>query len=172
VETKPLIIPDDNRILFFDRDRQGFGFLSNFREAPITLDGLTWRSTEYYYQAQKSRFSDYRQAIREAKSPGHAKRPATDPRLSKKIGKQSWFYGRENAIRADWQSVKLSIMESAVRAKFNQHADLKRMLLETLDAEIIEDSGFDSFWGIGKDGQGTNRMGTVLVAVRTELRNI
>jgi len=41
-------------------------------------------------------------------------------------------------------------------------------LLHTRPAELIEDSP-DNFWGIGKDGNGENNLGKLLMAVRQEL---
>jgi N-glycosidase YbiA len=165
-------VPGDNRILFFRRDRDLFGFLSNFHVAPITIDGEVWRSTEFYYQAQKSDNPEYRDAIRNAKTAGHAKGLASAPARSRKTRKRSWFRDRIDQCRPDWNSVKLSIMEKAVRTKFGQHPDLLEMLLATCDAEIIEDSPYDQFWGIGRDGKGDNWMGRTLMKVREELRLI
>jgi len=71
-----LVIPADNRILYFGRDRATFGFLSHFHSAPILLDGEVWPTVEHYYQAQKSPDPAYRQAIRDAATPGRAKRLA------------------------------------------------------------------------------------------------
>ena len=166
----PLPIPEDGRILFFERDRAQFGFLSNFHDAAIELDGETWRSTEFYYQAQKSDDAEYRDAIRNAKSPGHAKGLASDPLRSKKAGKRSWFCGRPEKMRPDWGDVKLSIMQRALVAKFGQNEDLKATLSATGDAEIVEDSNFDDFWGIGRDGNGKNSLGRLLMQIREELR--
>ena len=172
METTPLPIPSDHRILFFERDREAFGFLSNYHEAVVTLDGELWRSTEFYYQAQKSNESEYRAAIKNAKNAGHAKGLGTDPSRSKKSRKRSWFNGRPEMMRADWHDVKLAIMEKAVRAKFGQNLDLGQMLEATDDAEIIEDSRYDSFWGIGPNDLGENWMGRILVKIRQELRDI
>jgi len=163
-------IPDDNRILFFKRDRNAFGFLSNYHDAPITIDGEVWRSTEFFYQAQKSANSEYRDAIRLATSADHAKGIGADPQRSKKARKRSWFHGRLDQWRTDWHEAKLAVMETAVRAKFGQNPELRAMLLATGDAVIIEDSSHDPFWGIGRDGKGENWMGRVLMKVRQELR--
>lgn len=43
-----LVIPADNRILYFRRDREMFEFLSHFYLAPILLDGDTWPTVEHY----------------------------------------------------------------------------------------------------------------------------
>jgi ribA/ribD-fused uncharacterized protein len=165
-----LPLPDDGRILFFKRDREQFGFLSNFYEAAIELDGETWRSTEFYYQAQKSFSSEYRDAIRNANSPGHAKRLASDPRRSKKARKGSWFKGRLEQMRADWNDVRTSVMEHALAAKFGQNPHLRQLLLETGDAEIVEDSAYDDYWGVGPNGEGRNQLGHLLMQLRAELR--
>lgn len=44
-----LVIPADNRILYFGRDRAVFGFLSHFHSAPVVLDGEVWPTVEHYY---------------------------------------------------------------------------------------------------------------------------
>src|SRR5262249_37584722 len=142
-----------------ERDREVFEFLSNYYEAPITIDGEVWRSTEFYYQAQKSHDPEYHAAIRAAKNSDHAKELGSDPTRSRKSRKRSWFHGHLEAMRADWHDVKLMVMERALAAKFQQHADLRAKLLATGDAEIIEDSTHDPFWGLGRNGQGQNWMG-------------
>src|ERR1700676_3881494 len=147
VQDLQLPIPDDGRILFFKRDREIFGFLSNYHDAPVAIDGENWRSTEFYYQAQKSHDPEYRQAIRNAKSADHAKGIGSDPRRSRKARKRSWFHGRLEAWRIDWNDVKLAVMETAVRAKFSLNPDLQAMLLATGEAELVEDSTHDPFWG-------------------------
>jgi predicted NAD-dependent protein-ADP-ribosyltransferase YbiA (DUF1768 family) len=40
----------------------------------------------------------------------------------------------------------------------------------TGDAELVEDSPTEPFWGIGPDGQGANWAGKVLMEVREKLR--
>lgn len=170
MSTETFVIPADGRILFFKRDRASFGFLSNFHDAPITIDGEVWRSTEFYYQAQKSSDAEYRDAIRSATSPAHAKALSTDPARSPRARKRSWFTGREDKMRSDWHEAKYEIMLKAVRAKFSQNANLATMLLATVDAEIVEDSQYDSYWGIGRDGTGSNALGKILTLIREELR--
>lgn len=163
-------IPVDGRILYFARDRAVFGFLSHFFPAEITLDGLTWRSVEHYYQAQKSDDPAYRDAIRAAVSPGMAKRLAAPPAAPRRISAQSWFRKHGTLPRDDWHQVKLDIMRRADRAKFTQHGTLTSQLLGTGDAELIEDSPYEPFWGTGPNGHGENWAGRVLMEIRHELR--
>lgn len=81
-------------------------------------------------------------------------------------------------------------METVLKLKFTQHQDLKQMLLNTGDAELVEvcqyhhpstcrvhhffkkkkDSPRDWFWGIGADGTGNNELGKALMRLRGELR--
>lgn len=66
--------------------------------------------------------------------------------------------------------MKLLVMRKAVWAKFGQSALLTRELLATGDASLIEDSPFDSFWGVGPTGQGDNHLGMLLMELRGELQ--
>lgn len=165
-----LKIPEDGRILYFGRDREAFGFLSHFHPSPIELDGERWPTVEHFYQAQKSADPDYREAIRAAVGPGIAKRLAAPPDAPRKVSAQSWFRRTGNLPRGDWHEVKLDLMRRADGAKFQQNPDLGRLLLATGEAELVEDSPFEPFWGIGQDGHGLNWAGRVLMEVRARLR--
>ena len=169
MDAPALPIPPDNRILFFSRDREQFGFLSHFHPAPVEVDGETWPTVEHYYQAQRSESQAYRRAIRNAATPGQAKKLAASPHSSKKTAQHSWFRLHQQEVRADWGEVKLDIMRRADRAKYTQNPDLRALLLATGDAEIVEDTNGDGFWGIGPDGSGPNWAGRVLMEMRAEL---
>lgn len=166
----PRAIPPDNRILYFDRDRAAFGFLSHFQPAPIWLDGALWPTVEHWYQAQKSDDPAYRDAIRAALGPGRAKRLTASPWAPRRISAQSWFRRNGTRPRPDWAEVKLDLMRRADEARFRQNPALADALLATRDAALIEDSPFDAFWGIGPDGTGLNWAGRVVMEVRAQLR--
>jgi hypothetical protein len=97
-----LVVPPDNRILFFSRDRPVFGFLSHFHPSPIVLDGDAWPTVEHYYQAHKSLDPEYKAAIRAASRPGDVKRLATSPQAPRQSSKKSWFRINGREPRADW----------------------------------------------------------------------
>lgn len=78
---------------------------------------------------------------------------------------------RKKKLRRDWESVKVSVMTDAVRAKFTQHDDLRATLLGTGDAKLVEHTENDDYWGDGGDGSGRNMLGQVLMRVRAELRD-
>ncbi len=140
----------------FYRTAENYGCFSNFAPFPIALKGKVWPTSEHYFQAQKFAETEHEEAIRRAKSPMIAARMGRD---------------REKPLRADWEFVKDDIMREAVRAKFTQHAELREVLLATGDAEIVEHTGKDSYWGDGGDGRGKNMLGRILMDVRQELRS-
>jgi ribA/ribD-fused uncharacterized protein len=132
-----------------------FGCFSNFAYSPFRLKGRTWPAVEHYFQAQKFAGLEYEEEIRQARSPGAAKR----------MGRS-----RKYRLRRDWEQVKDAIMREAVLAKFTQHEDLAAVLLSTGDAPIAEHTRNDDYWGDGGDGHGKNKLGKVLMSVRNELR--
>jgi N-glycosidase YbiA len=139
----------------FYSTKDAYGCFSNFAAYPIKLGGKTWPTTEHYFQAQKFYDSDYQEKIRQEKSPTIAAR----------LGRS-----RKVKIRPDWESIKESIMRDALVAKFTQHPELTKILLNTNDAVLIEHTTNDSYWGDGGDGTGKNRLGHLLMSVREELR--
>lgn len=134
------------------------------------MDGEIWSTVEHYYQAQKSLDPAYKDAIRNAKSPGAAKRLGRLPTGPSAGSRKSWFEKNSQSPRADWETVKLDVMRRADLAKFTQHTELRALLLSTQEAELVEDSTTEPFWGIGPDGHGMNWAGRILMGVRQQLR--
>jgi ribA/ribD-fused uncharacterized protein len=114
-----------------------------------------WPTVEHYFQAQKFAGTEDEEIIRLADTPLRAKEWGRDP---------------GQPIRSDWNKVKDDILYEALCTKFQQHPELASLLLETNDAVLIEDNPYDSYWGNGKDGNGANRMGRLLMKLRTKLR--
>lgn len=57
-------------------------------------------------------------------------------------------------------------MWQAVLYKFQTHPDIRDILLSTSNAEIVENSPIDFYWGCGADGSGKNMLGKILMEVR------
>ncbi|KAI6108818.1 hypothetical protein EDD16DRAFT_1738029 [Pisolithus croceorrhizus] len=74
-------------------------------------------------------------------------------------------------VRPDWLKVRIEMMDVALWHKFTQNTHLKDELLSTGDAELVEDSDKDAFWGVGPDGKGGNQLGKALQRLRTKLRD-
>lgn len=74
-------------------------------------------------------------------------------------------------MRKDWDEVKLSVMETVVRAKFTQNPHLAKYLVETGEAELVEGNRWrDVFWGVySVTGEGENNLGKILMKVISEL---
>ena len=144
-----MLIIKDNPINSFTGK---YRFLSNFGPSSVEFGGKIYATVEHAYQGAKTFDLEEREDIRLADTPGKAKR-----------------LGKKATIRADWDDVKLSIMEDLVRQKFSKHASLKEKLLETNNAELVKGNYWgDVFWGVCK-GVGKNHLGKILMKIREEL---
>lgn len=141
-------------IRFFSKSETHSEF-SNFAPFGIDLDNARWRTVENYYQAQKFTDPSLRKLIRKAEKPQIAKDLADKNRA---------------VIRPDWDKIKDDVMYRAVRRKFELHPELKAMLLATGDEEIIEAAPTDTYWGVGRDGTGQNKLGRIIARIRDEFR--
>lgn len=136
-----------------DQFRGEYFFLSNFFNAPVTWEGLTYLNSEAAFQAAKVLSDEERMEFMYL-DPSRAKRK-----------------GRQVKLRADWEQVKYGIMEEIVRAKFTQNAALGAKLAATGNAELIEGNTWgDTCWGVDlRNGRGRNCLGQILMKVRAEL---
>lgn len=141
-----------SKIDVFDNE---YAFLSNFYESKdqyIRYEGLTYKSVEAAFQAAKTLDKRMRKVFTEL-SPGAAK-----------------YLGRHITLREDWEAVKDQVMYECVRYKFEHCEDIRNLLINTGDAELIESNWWnDTYWGIC-DGVGQNKLGKTLMRVRDELK--
>jgi ribA/ribD-fused uncharacterized protein len=135
-----------------------FSFLSNFyMAAPFEFEGATWPSAEHAFQASKCADPSQRKLFVLCKRPGEAKR-----------------LGRRVRLRADWESVKLDVMEEILRAKFRD-ASLRRRLAAIGTCCHITHTNIwhDLFWGVCAcpihNDRGRNHLGQILMKLRSEL---
>lgn len=141
-----------------------YAFLSNFYPCEIEHQGIYYKSVETYYVAMKIKsdqqidgryigYIDCRELISKIKNPGEVKQ-----------------LGRILKVRKDWEDVKMGVMLWGVREKF-KHDDLKQMLLDTGEQELIEGNWWgDQYWGV-YNGKGDNNLGKILMRVRSEIRS-
>jgi N-glycosidase YbiA len=120
---------------------------------------VKWPTAEHYYQAQKFCGTTFEYLMAQIQA-------APTPKLAAKIGRNT-----EHQPRADWDLCKCDVMYRAVWQKFNYRLDIQQILLDTLDAEIVEDSPTDYFWGCGIDRTGANHLGRILMRVRDDLKD-
>lgn len=128
-----------------------FAFLSNFYPCTVHDGKLTFPSTEHYFQAMKTLDMVERINISRAATPGESKK-----------------MGRSVKLRPDWEEVKLSVMETALRQKFAD-PELAAKLKATGDEELVEGNWWnDTYWGVCR-GVGENNLGKLLMKIRSEL---
>ncbi len=131
---------------FFDEYR----FLSNFHRCEVTVDGITYASSEAAYMAQKTHDIRIKRQFAEIDDPKDAK-----------------TLGRSISLRSDWDDFKVLAMTKVVLAKFTQNQDLKTLLLGTGDKYLEETNDWvDKIWGVDLLGQGSNMLGNILMFVR------
>jgi ribA/ribD-fused uncharacterized protein len=141
----------------FYRVSDAYGCFSNFWNAEIEIDGIKYPTTEHYFQSVKfNNDPEYAEQIRLAKSPMDAA----------KLGRD-----KTKTRRSDWDESKYQVMRKACMAKFTQHENLRKNLLETGDKVLVEHTKNDKVWADGGDGTGLNWLGKVLMEVREELKN-
>lgn len=133
--------------------RGEFEFLSNFFVHPVTVWGKTYASTEHAYQAAKATNDADHEKVRSCSTPGQAKK-----------------MGQAITCRLDWEAVKEGVMLDCLRAKFVRGSELAQKLLDTGDKTLVEGNHWgDTYWGVCR-GKGKNRLGHLLMMVRSELR--
>lgn len=91
-------------------------------------------------------------------------RTAPTPAEAKRLGRATPDYDEGR-----WSAIKEAVMMRTVRAKFTQHKQLQKILLDTGKKLVVEDTPDDPYWGVVK-GKGKNRMGHLLMELREELR--
>lgn len=142
-------------ILTFRFEDGSHSFLSNFYPSPIKDTHFEYATVEHYFAANKTLNISEREKIVNASTPGKAKR-----------------LGRELVLRDDWEAVKYDVMRTAISLKFELNSDLSKALLNTEDHYLVEGNTWgDKTWG-QVNGVGSNWLGIILMARRTELRHL
>lgn len=134
--------------------RDEYDFLSNFYEVEVRWDGRVYRNSEAAFQSAKTLDAQLRDTF-----------ASLDALSAKRMGQCV-------PLRPYWDIIKTTIMDTIVRAKFKQHPDLAKRLVETGDAELIEGNDWnDTFWGVdNRTGKGENHLGKILMNIRQDMQ--
>ncbi|KAJ7168649.1 hypothetical protein C8R46DRAFT_1033857 [Mycena filopes] len=158
--------PTRGRILFYHKTDPHYGF-TNFSSHPVFYDGKRYPTSEHLFQSFK--FQPHRPRLAE-----HIRTCSERPSVAFSEARRF-----QPEVRSDWKDVNIQMwlilprqMDLALWHKFTQHESLKKELLATEDAELVEDSDKDSFWGVGPDRRGRNELGKALERLRTKLREM
>ena len=157
----------DNAVLFYGRQ----SCFSNFFDAQLTINGITYCNSEQYFQNQRALRSGDEGAAKEIME-------TDDPILQHKLGK------KVKVNQGQWNNeIAKAIMEDGVKAKFEQNKKIKDILIATGCKLLLvtECNRNDKFWGnslaignVDADNKskwlGENAMGQVLINIREILK--
>lgn len=145
-------------IRFYRANEKPYGAFSNLYRREIEFEGRMYPTSEHAYQAGKASKAAVREWILSAPTPALAAMAAH--------GLYVWD------VVPNWAQLKFDRMRTVLRAKFEQHTDLKELLLSTGDARLVEagtvNNAVNRLWG-EVDGKGENMLGVMLMELRTEL---
>ena len=132
---------------------------SNFSPTPVVIDDKEYSTTEHYFQALKfvDTEPEYAEEIRLASTPAACKRLGSS--------RQHVWMGAEK-----WNKIRDDVMRTALFNKALQNPIFVEKLLATGDAELIEASPRDYYWGEGLDKTGKNMLGKLLVELREKIK--
>jgi ribA/ribD-fused uncharacterized protein len=142
--------------------RGDYRFLSNFWLADVQYEGLIYPSVEHAFAASKTLDREERTWVKEAKTPGDAKRR-----------------GQRVTLRQGWnEGLRIIVMRELIQVKFEYGTELASCLRHTAyvaDWLVESNTWHDQIWGNCTCGAitcvtpGANLLGWLLVDRRTEL---
>lgn len=140
-----------------------YEFLSNFESCEINYQGNVYRSAEAAFQAAKI-------------DPAHRKAEIFRKIFTYLAPNEAKALGQIMPLNPEWEKIKNSVMSEICRSKFRDNPVLRKRLLDTSDASLVEGNYWhDNIWGVCLcekcakiDGQ--NRLGMILMKIRRELK--
>ena len=148
-----------DEIRFYRASERPYGAFSNLYRRDVVFEGEVFATSEHAYQAGKARKPAVRKWLMEAPSPALLAMAAH--------GLYYWD------IAPGWSTTKFDRMRAVLRAKFTQHLDLRKLLLSTGNARLVESATVDNdvnrLWG-EVNGVGRNMLGELLMEIRGQLR--
>ena len=141
---------------------------SNMAEYPIQIESITYPTVEHYFQWQKAHEFDKEMEEKILKTPS--------AKAVKALGKKV-----KNFVKELWDDKRDELMARGVKAKFVQHPELQKRLMETADKKIGFANARDTYWSIGTSvdteksktpskWKGQNKLGKILMMLREEFK--
>ena len=156
------------RAVYFHSPDEENGYLSNWYLSPFEVDGIRFSSSEQYIMYRKCKlFGDDTSAGAVMATDDVAKQQA--------IGRKAKGY-----IESVWSGMRQVVCYEGLLAKFGQNTDLRKRLLNTGDAFLVECAATDKVWACGirvhddlrldmKNWNGKSLLGYTLMEVRRKL---
>ena len=166
---------------FFKPTEYPGNFFSNYSKHPIIYGEIKYPTSEHLFQVMKfmgpnatNYHNEYPHIIRHQNTPNTARRLAGQKGVG---GGRPWQrelnvivqkYKNKARLRPDWERIKDNLMYEIVKMKTLAHPEVKNELMKTRNKLIVENSPYDSYWGIGSDGKGRNQLGKTWMRIRSE----
>jgi len=147
----------------------GKGCFSQWWESDFEIDGIVYKSAEHFMMAEKARLFNDQESLKKIIDSKH-------PHDAKKLGRKVLNFNPKT-----WDEYKFDVVVKGNLAKFSQHDELKKFLIQTNDRILVEASPVDNIWGIGMAAdnenvmnpnlwKGHNLLGYALMEVRDQLQ--
>ena len=134
-------------------------YFSPYTAHAIEINGVVYPTVEHAYQCL--RYADEK-IITEIKS---ARSPVKAWEVSMKY---------KHLQIPTFRDHKLETMKMLMRARADQHEEVRKALLDSGDLQIVKHITTyppgDGFWDDGENGEGLNHMGRIWMEIRDELR--
>lgn len=144
-------------MITFFKKKDEHEWMSNFSAHPVRFGDTTYPTAEHAFQAAKFTQHAYQHSMYISALP--------TPAQAKAAGKS-----RKHQINDHWDTERVDVMRTILRAKLETNSGLAAKLEATGDEELGEANPFDYFWGLGKSGKGKNWMGRIWMEIRQERR--
>lgn len=157
------------KIVAFWKPKEQFGYFSNWFISPmIDENGTRYEHVEMFMMAGKAKLFNDKFMLEQILK-------TTSPMRCRALGRKV-----TNFDERTWRREARNIVKQGLRLKFNDPT-LRRYLLETGDAILVEASPSDKIWGVGMTAdnpditdstkwKGTNWLGQCLMDVREEVK--
>ena len=156
-------------VLFGVADATGGEYrdFSNMSDHSVEIDGVKYVSVEHYFQAMKATEFKDDETLKKIMKTKTAK-------AVKALGNKVKDYNEDT-----WKLRRDDVMKKAVRAKFVQHPELRKRLVETGEKTIGFADARDNYWSIGTSmvqekarlpakWKGENHLGKIMMELRKE----
>lgn len=131
-----------------------YAFLSNRFSCRFVWRGLTYRSAEAAFHSSKCTDETERKAY------------------ANYSANRAILCGKEQIPYPGWEEERLEIMESILKAKFEQNEDLMSKLAATGNCILINGNKTDAFWGVDLySWLGENHLGEIIMNIRNKETN-
>jgi len=175
--------PTKGKLTFKDRGNY-HQFSNKYGDGKLYVDGVDWLNADVYFNVQKfvsgrgttDQSHAFAEILKKSKSPSYTNALINMRKPSKALGDGLIEdilnkYTRKNTpVRQDWDSIRLDVLKVVLFHKFYFDANLKYLLINTDDRQLIYTSR-DRWMGAG-DNIGENTLGTTLSDLRYIIRHL